>query len=242
MFEQTFIDSRVTARRPGTMAASLVLQSAFVAAALAIPLFQTASVAWRPPSPLLFVPPTPKVVEVVQSQIASKQAVSLRPMFRPTFTAPTRIPTKISDSGPEPMPFMPSLSGSAGVYVDPLGDLSTKIAAASGQAQSVTPNVPPTPKTPLRVSVGVQAAKLIAQVKPPYPPLARTARVSGIVRLQAVIAPNGRIRNLQIISGHPLLVQAALDAVGQWQYQPTLLNGEPVEVITSIEVNFTLNQ
>jgi protein TonB len=174
----------------------------------------------------------------VHTQIASTQVVSLRPMFRPSFTPPSRIPTKISDAGPEPMPFMPQSAG-IGTYKDPLAGVFETPKEAPIQA---APATAATPKTPIRVSVGVQAAKLIRQVKPTYPQMARIARMSGTVRLQAIIATDGRIRNLQLIGGPPLLVAAALDAVKQWQYEPTLLNGEPVEVITSIEVNFTLNQ
>jgi protein TonB len=88
----------------------------------------------------------------------------------------------------------------------------------------------------------VQSAKLVRQPKPTYPPLARQARISGVVKFNAVIAKDGTIQNLTMISGHPLLVQAATEAVRQWVYQPTLLNGEPVEVITTIDVNFTLSQ
>ena len=85
----------------------------------------------------------------------------------------------------------------------------------------------------------VQSAKLVKQAKPLYPPLAKQARIQGKVMLNAVIGKDGAIQNLTVASGHPLLVQAALDAVRQWVYQPTLLNGEPVEVVTQIEVNFT---
>jgi periplasmic protein TonB len=88
----------------------------------------------------------------------------------------------------------------------------------------------------------VQAAKLIRKVVPGYPALARQARVSGIVRLVGIVATDGTVRNLQLISGHALLTQAALDAVKQWIYQPTLLNGQPVEVIAPIDVIFTLSQ
>jgi protein TonB len=93
----------------------------------------------------------------------------------------------------------------------------------------------------IHVSAGVQAAKLITQVKPLYPALARQARVEGTVRLTAIIGRDGTIGNLQVISGHPLLTPAALEAVKQWRYQPTRLNDEPVEVITRIDVNFTLS-
>lgn len=85
------------------------------------------------------------------------------------------------------------------------------------------------------------AANLIRKVTPVYPPLARQARISGTVRFSAIISKDGRIENLQVISGHPLLIQSAEEAVRQWVYKPTLLNGEPTEVSTTIDVNFTLS-
>lgn len=81
---------------------------------------------------------------------------------------------------------------------------------------------------------------LIHRVQPEYPQLARQARIQGTVVLRAIISREGRIENLQVLSGHPLLVPAALDAVRQWRYRPYSLNDEPVEVETQITVNFTL--
>ena len=81
---------------------------------------------------------------------------------------------------------------------------------------------------------------LIHRVQPEYPQLARQARIQGTVVLRAVISREGRIENLQVLSGHPLLVPAALDAVRQWRYRPYSLNEQPVEVETQITVNFTL--
>ena len=104
------------------------------------------------------------------------------------------------------------------------------------------PVVEKVPSGPIRVSTGAQMAKLIKKVIPEYPPLAKTARVSGVVHLLGVISKDGTIQNLQLISGHPLLARAAMEAVGQWRYQPTLLNGQPVEVIAPIDVTFTLGQ
>ena len=92
----------------------------------------------------------------------------------------------------------------------------------------------------IRVGGGVQQSRLVRKVDAAYPPLALQARISGNVMLSAVIGRDGTITNLQVISGHPLLVPAALEAVKQWVYQPTLLNGEPVEVVTQIEVPFQL--
>ena len=105
----------------------------------------------------------------------------------------------------------------------------------------VEPPKPPPPQL-IAVSKGAQLARLIRQVKPIYPVIAQQTRVSGTVLLTGVISKDGTIRNLQVISGNPLLVKAAVDAVSQWIYRPTLLNGEPVEVSAPIEVNFILTQ
>jgi protein TonB len=97
---------------------------------------------------------------------------------------------------------------------------------------------------PQRIRVGntVQGRNLITKVEPIYPPLAMQARIQGLVRFNVVIGKDGRVANMQLVSGHPLLVAAAQDAVRQWVYKPTLLNGEPVEVVTQVDVNFTLSQ
>src|ERR1019366_8942347 len=94
-----------------------------------------------------------------------------------------------------------------------------------------------------RITIGgnVQQAKLVRQPKPVYPPLAKQARISGVVHLAAVISKDGTIQDLKVISGLPLLIPSALEAVKQWVYQRTLLNGEPVEVSTQIDVNYTLS-
>jgi protein TonB len=116
-----------------------------------------------------------------------------------------------------------------------------------GKPVAVQPYKPPAvirpnqPSSPIRVSEGVQMAKLINRVMPLYPPLAKSARISGVVHLIGIISKDGTIRNLQVVSGHPLLTKAALDAVSQWVYKPTLLNNEAVEVIAPIDVNFTLS-
>ncbi len=84
------------------------------------------------------------------------------------------------------------------------------------------------------------ASKIVSQPPPVYPPLAKAARVQGTIRFDATIGTDGTVRNLQLLSGPPLLVQAAMTSVQQWVYEPTLLNGKPVEVITTIDVTFTL--
>src|SRR3982751_2019116 len=125
-------------------------------------------------------------------------------------------------------------------------------ALPSAQLKSMLVAPPPPPPPPLRLAakppsvlpVGGQDAEanLIKKVQPIYPPLAKSARVSGTVEFSATISKEGSIENLQLVRGHPLLVNAAKEAVLQWKYKPTMLNGQAVEVITRIIVNFTLSQ
>jgi len=125
---------------------------------------------------------------------------------------------------------------------------SIDIGGLIGKPVAVQPYKPPAVEKPtppagaIRVSIGAQMAKLVNRVIPVYPPLAKAARISGVVHLVGIISKDGTIRNLQVISGHPLLTKAALDAVSQWVYKPTLLNNEAVEVIAPIDVNFILSQ
>lgn len=102
----------------------------------------------------------------------------------------------------------------------------------------------PVERPPQRIVMGgnVLSGRLLRSVTPVYPAIARQVRVQGMVRIAAVIGTDGRIRELRVVSGHPLLIQPALDAVRQWVYQPTLLNGVPVEVDSTIDVTFTLQR
>ena len=113
--------------------------------------------------------------------------------------------------------------------------LTLFVVAISANAQDPRPQR-------IRVGGNVAQANLISQERPVYPPLAKQARIQGTVRLQAIVGKEGNVNQLEVVAGHPLLVQAALDAVRTWRYQPTLLNGEPVEVVTTIDVVFTLGE
>jgi protein TonB len=107
------------------------------------------------------------------------------------------------------------------------------------QPVSVKPDTLPIQR--IKVSIGVQAAKLMWKELPDYPALAGVNRIQGSVVLSAVISPDGGIEELRVLSGHPLLIRSALEAVRKWRYRPTLLNGEPVRVETTIVVNFLLH-
>jgi protein TonB len=171
----------------------------------------------------------------------------------PIFTAPnkslmqpTRVPQRIliDVSGPPSNVADFDRSHLAGGPDGIIGGIESVIAFAPRVTppKPVQPASPQRPVKPVPVGGRVQAAKLIHQIKPVYPPLARQARISGLVRLEAIIGKDGAIRSLQVMSGHPWLVQGALDAVRQWRYQATLLNDEPVEVLTQIDVYFKLSE
>ena len=115
---------------------------------------------------------------------------------------------------------------------------TTKTTAAPAPTLDSSPPSAPRPQ-PIRVNGGVQQANLISVVQPVYPPEAKRARILGVVVLEAVIDKDGTVDNLKVITGHPLLIQAAIDAVKQWRYKPTLLNGELVPVVTTVTLNFT---
>lgn len=252
MFEQTFIEGTGKTKKTWTVLVSFVGQILLVLVAILIPLIYTDTlprttltsflVAPPPPPPPPPPPaPAPKVVKVIPRQFDAGRLM-----------APKVIPKEIAMIKEEELP---PISQSVGVVGGvpggvPGGTPGGVIGGIIGSVPVAAPPPPPPvkeapkPVTPQRIRVGgnVQQARLIRQPKPVYPPLARQARIQGTVRFNAIIGRDGTIQNLQLVSGHPLLVPSAQEAVKQWVYQPTLLNGEPVEVITQIDVNFTLSQ
>ena len=243
MFEDSLIESggKLRTKRGWTSIVSFAIQFMIIGVMVLIPLIFTEAlpksvqlgflVAPPPPPP----PPPPaaapvKIVKVIQTDIINGQ-----------LRTPTKIPQKVQmikeDEAPPPVMATTGVVGGVpgGVPGGSMGGVMGSILATTNM---------PAPKiaTPqrVRVSSGVQSGLLIRKVPPAYPPLARQARIQGTVILQAQISKDGNIENLQLISGHPMLAPAAIEAVKQWKYKPYLLNGEPVEVETQVQVNFTL--
>jgi protein TonB len=156
-------------------------------------------------------------------------------MMNNQLTAPTKIPHNIQMVSEKEAP--PSSFGVAGM--DGMGGSSNGVMGGMGFGNS-TPKVQAAAPKKINISAGVAVGMLIQKVQPVYPPIAKAARVSGTVVLQATISKNGTIENLRVISGPAMLQQAAQDAVRQWRYRPYLLNNEPVEVDTTVNVIFTL--
>jgi protein TonB len=239
MFEDSLIESggKLKTARGRTTTFSFILEAVVVGVMVLIPLLFTealpkaqlmmALVAPPPPPPPPPPPAAVKIVKQVQTDIVNGQ-----------LRTPTKIPKKVEIVKEEEAP-PPSMGVVGGV---PGGVPGGQMGGVIGGIISSTPMaVPKVAVQRVRVSQGVTAGLVIKRVNPTYPPLARTARVQGSVVLAAVIGKDGTIQNLHVLSGHPLLTQAALEAVKQWRYKPYILNGEPVEVDTQVTVNFTLS-
>jgi protein TonB len=254
MFEQTLIQPGGAGARSASLAASLCAQATVVGLALLAPLVFTDRLpvvrmieSFVAPPP----PPPPPFVQIVAAERAPR-AIPAQSSGR-TLVLPTRIPDlpqTIIDEAPP----VPAFDNMIGV----IGATGPRDAGRDGVLRSIfahTPQVAPPPKPAeerhvaktesptirLRQGGNVQEALILRRVIPVYPPLAKQARISGVVHLEGIIGRDGTVQQLRVVSGHPLLVKAALEAVQQWLYRPTLLNGEPVEVISPIDVFFHLN-
>ena len=229
-----------------SFAASAIAELLVVGALIIIPLAyhdRLPSFRWRPVgvgAPVKPVEPRPVVARPLRTASG--------PSLPRTFVEPVSQPSRASSSAlPGPVVWDAPAGIDVGVGAPasaPAGfiDIAPRPVAAPPPPVMHDPPVPARTTGPIRVGGEVQNAKLIRKIVPEYPAPAKSARISGVVHLIGTIARDGTIQNLQVVSGHPLLVRAAVEAVSQWVYRPTLLNGQPVEVIAPIEVNFTLGQ
>lgn len=244
MFEQSILIDH-PANKSWSVFISLSAQVLFVALGIAVPLFLNSGLPQVRWTTIISAPPPPAPAPA--QSVPTRRGAAMPAAKSPVFIAPQRIPrsiasivddqpaTAIVPPPPAGVPF--SVGGSGGISTL-MDNLMPKVSPPPPPAA----RKPDNSAAPVLQGGRVQAAKLIKQVIPQYPALARQARISGTVRLQGLIAKDGTIKDLQLISGHPLLVQAALQAVRQWVYRPTTLNGEVVEVAAPIDVVFTLNQ
>jgi len=245
MFEDSLIESggRLSTKRGATTLFSFILQVFLIGLLILIPLLYTEALPKQQLMTFLVAPPPPpppppppaaapvKVVKQVQTDIVNGQ-----------LRTPTKIPEKVQMIKEEEAP-PPAMATGGVVGGVPGGVPGGQMGGVIGGIISSTPVAVPKVATPqrVRVSQGVSQGLLVRKVQPNYPPLARQARIQGSVLLQAEISKDGSIANLRLISGHPMLAPAAIEAVKQWKYKPYFLNGEPVEVETQITVNFTLS-
>jgi protein TonB len=251
MFEQVLLAEAGRTNKGWTLFASSSMQAGLIAVLCVVPLLNTdllprTTLQMMMVAPVPPPPPAPPAPAAAQMQPA--HPVARRHFDGLHLSAPARIPARVATLASEELP--PLAGNPGGVPGGVEGGIPGAMRAVVPQLIEAVPVPPPAAKpveraAPIaRLTVGglVQEARIIHKVIPLYPALARQARISGTVRFTAVIARDGTIQNLTLVSGHPLLVQAATDAVRQWRYRPTLLNGEPVEVVSPIDVVFVLNQ
>ncbi len=243
MFEQALMPT--TRNKPWPLGASVTLQCAIAGTMV---LYSALHVDMLPLNTTrhleLPAPQVPKLdaIEIIGSFLQRRAgALTMNP--RP-FVSPTAIPVGIpviDDIGSDaPVYTSAAISNAAGVPLG--GGIGVDPGIAAPPKPPIAHAQTAKPTAPMPVGGNVMEAKILKRVMPIYPQLAKNARISGKVHLMSIIAKDGTIQKLEVIDGHPLLVGAALDAVKQWIYRPTMLNGEPVDVIAPIEVNFTLTQ
>jgi protein TonB len=246
MFDQTFVNTHAQTRKSWTVLVSLTGQTLLVGTLMLIPLLHP-EVLYPKIDTKIFLPVRSRPPAAQQT---ATHAVPTSHSFVPkVFTAPN-IPKGVTQprnvnmtAAPEGFAIAGAMPGT-GTGGDAFSNLlqDTLPGPPAPEPKHVDPVKPAPPTGPIQVSSGVQSAKLLFGPKPGYPPLARAARVQGTVKIQAIIAADGTIGNLKTMSGPPLLINAAVEAVSRWRYQATLLNGRAVEVITEIDVIFTLGQ
>ena len=231
------------------MLLSLTLQVTAIAVGIIVSVVTVETLgAFALPQPMPPIPRAPQPVQLVAvpASHAARPSSGFRIPVR-SFVPATRVPTSLPVFTDAPDMLLSqtsvigdpsgSVAGGLGFQLGlphaPVPPMSVASAAQHPHSRETKPN--------LRLGGDVLEAKLVKRVVPEYPQLARQMRLSGTVHLEGVIARDGRVVNLRVISGHPVLIASALDAVRQWVYRPTLLNGETVEVIAPIEVRFILS-
>ena len=224
-----------SARRGWTTLASFTMQALGLSLLLLIPLLVIQGppkLQWFDESPILMPPsgPAPPGGQRLIHSSATDEGL---------LQDPARIPLTIANLSEQPVASAPDASN---LGVDRgTGAARRGVFDSIGNSVDVAPPPPPAaPAHPLKVSHWAEG-NIIYRVQPSYPPIARQARVQGTVELRAIISKAGTIENLIAVSGPPMLVKSAIEAVRQWRYHPYLLNNEPIEVETEITVNFVLS-
>lgn len=237
MFEDSTFESngRIRTRSRGWMLATFLFNGSILLALILIPLIYPEALPRQVLNILLEAPTPPAPPQPVQPQPARLARVTTE-MPDGQFVVPRKIPPGIFvPAAPEPASDV-TIAG-----LDPNSGVPGGIDKIF-QNQKVPVAVRPEPKGPVHLSSGVVSGLLLKKTTPVYPPIARAARVEGTVILQATISTSGTIENLRVASGPQMLQQAALDAVSDWRYRPYLLNGQPVEVETTVNVIFSLGR
>jgi protein TonB len=194
--------------------------------------------------------PTPPPVQLeAPSKPAAPEIQRVIKIEPGTIVMPTEIPKEIArivDDAPAS-----GVGGVPGGVPGGVGEAMRSVLLASVRSAELVPPPPPPPPppspvpvivaaAPIRVGGAVKEPRIVKLVPPVYPKLAIKARVKGTVILEATLTADGTVDEIQVMSGNPLLIQAAIDCVKQWRYEPTYLNGDPVPIILTAKVNFDL--
>ena len=250
LFEDSLLEasSGHRTRRTCTTICSFLLQSLFLGIVILIPLWftdvlpkqQLVTFLVAPPPPPPPPPAAPAATTVKVVKVASD-------VTNGQLRAPGRIPARVQmikeDEAPSPVAVTGGVVGGVpgGVPGGQLGGVIGGIITSTSNLTAVPKLAKQAPVTQrVRLSQGVSKGLLTFRVEPTYPPLARQAHIQGVVVLTALIDKDGSIQNLEVVSGHPMLAPAAIEAVKQWRYKPFLLNGQPVAVETTVTVTFQL--
>jgi periplasmic protein TonB len=244
MFENMLIDERIRTKRGKTTILSFALQMLLVSVLVLLPLMFTEALPTRMLETTLVAPPPPPPPPPAAAPSAASRQVQ-QTQVKSELEVPVKIPQKVamvresmpnSEAGAAP----PSTSGVVGGVAGGV-EGGTIGGVMGGVLNSVGNAVPKLAPNRIKVSSGVTQGLITKQVKPEYPPVARRSRIEGTVVLAAVVGKDGKVKDVRVMSGPPMLAQAAERAVRQWQYKPYLLNGQPVEIDTTINVNFKLD-
>jgi protein TonB len=238
MFEDSLVESRVavvSAEKRWTAVASAALQAALAAVVIALPLLHPETLPIHVDAPKVLLPLMPKppvtVVETERAPSGSTSNFAPPSESRRLIFIQTAGTETATNDAPSLAPIGVGMSGPTGMPVG-LG-----IGEGHGPAVSV---VTPKPAGPLRISSDLSEGMLLAPIRPVYPAIARAAGVQGSVVVEAVISKTGTIESLHVVSGSMMLQNAALEAIREARYRPYRLNGEAVEVQTTITVNFRI--
>jgi periplasmic protein TonB len=244
MFDDLVISSANPKKtnKPWTVALSVAIQSGIVIFMILIPLIYTEALPKQMLTTFLVAPAPPPPPPPPAAAVTRIVKPVARLIQQGKMMAPTVIPKKVNLIKEEEMP--PDV-GAVGVVGGvpggvPGGSASGVLGGIIGGVGGGPPPPPKPTQTRIRVGGNVQQAKMLRMVQPLYPAIAKTAHISGTVILHAIISKDGNVEQLEYVSGPPLLMRAAMDAVKQWRYQPTTLNNDPVEVDTTISVVFSL--
>jgi protein TonB len=228
-------------RRKGAALFSFILQGLIVGVLVLLPLWFLDTLPAQQLVTFLVAPPPPPPPPPPAAPVKAVQMVSQ--IVNGQLLAPSKIPKLVKMIKEEEAP-PPAMGVTGGVVGGVPGGQSGGVIGSLISATNHTSTAPKAEEIPKRlvVSQGVSLGMLQSQIEPVYPMIARRARVQGRVTLRAIISAQGTIESLQVIDGHPMLVSAAMDAVKQWRYKPYMLSGQPVEVETTVFVNFHIDR